>query len=562
MDMNLAIETLREFVENTDNAKVKDAILELHPALCESKDEKIRKKMVEHFKNKTKKTWCNIPVEDIISYLEKQKELPFVKDIMLGYPTIYFYDGERMHFQGNPAMEEKQKKQERIVPEREATDFEIEVHEIIAQARSDKRLADKDVLEQFEKEASCALMWKAEKQLRNTEKQKEQNPVYDEDNYRDVKEKTWNKYLEKNPSSKGFKNIYCNGFSEGYQFGVHEEKPLRWTEHDEAVRKETIACLEKWKSIIPSRDLIDYNNILGWLKSELSIHNEKQKVQKSAEIAPNQFDVTCGMQGLIAAFSAIPTIDEYPKDPVTSRAYSLMTRFEEIIRRGFLSMCGSSTCVNDVIVRETAQECVEVISTEKSEDNPEKSKVPVEPADIYANEIVKWENAHPDWNKDRMRATALHFFKLRQKWSEEDEKQLNWFYRLLDFIGEEFPSTWGQNHKGGKEWLKSLRPQPKHEWSEEEKDKLNSIERLIVNANAHGNNLIGDKEAIDLQHFIRSIVKPTNNLAEWSEEEIVNWLKENFHVSSFDNTKIVTKFSSMDDLIKSFHKRFESLLPF
>lgn len=48
--------------------------------------------------------------------------------------------------------------------------------------------------------------------------------------------------------------------------------------------------------------------------------------------------------------------------------------------------------------------------------------------------------------------------------------------------------------------------------------------------------------------------------AEWSEEEIVNWLKENFYVSSFDNTKIVTKFSSMDDLIKGFHKRFKSLL--
>lgn len=46
------------------------------------------------------------------------------------------------------------------------------------------------------------------------------------------------------------------------------------------------------------------------------------------------------------------------------------------------------------------------------------------------------------------------------EWSDDDEKQLNWFYRLLDFIGKEFPSTWGQNHKGGKEWLKALRPQP------------------------------------------------------------------------------------------------------
>lgn len=63
----------------------------------------------------------------------------------------------------------------------------------------------------------------------------------------------------------------------------------------------------------------------------------------------------------------------------------------------------------------------------------------------------------------------------------------------------------------------------KQEWSEEEKDKLNSIERLIVNANAHGNYLIGDKEAIDLQHFIRSIVKPTTNLAEWSENDKLHY---------------------------------------
>lgn len=56
-------------------------------------------------------------------------------------------------------------------------------------------------------------------------------------------------------------------------------------------------------------------------------------------------------------------------------------------------------------------------------------------------------------------------------------------------------------------------------WSKEEKDKLNSIERLIVNANAHGNSLIGDKEAIELQYFIHSLVKPVTNIAEWSEED-------------------------------------------
>lgn len=37
-------------------------------------DERIRRKMIEHFKSKTKETWCNMPVKSIISYLEKQKE--------------------------------------------------------------------------------------------------------------------------------------------------------------------------------------------------------------------------------------------------------------------------------------------------------------------------------------------------------------------------------------------------------------------------------------------------------------------------------------------------------
>ncbi|MBO7684898.1 MAG: hypothetical protein J6Y20_05020 [Lachnospiraceae bacterium] len=58
------------------------------------------------------------------------------------------------------------------------------------------------------------------------------------------------------------------------------------------------------------------------------------------------------------------------------------------------------------------------------------------------------------------------------EWSDDDEKQLNWFYRLLDFIGKEFPSTWGQNHKGGKEWLKSIRPQPQWKPSKEQMSSL------------------------------------------------------------------------------------------
>ena len=44
----------------------------LAPELKESEDERIRKAMLQHFKNKTKEKWCNIPVKDIISWFEKQ----------------------------------------------------------------------------------------------------------------------------------------------------------------------------------------------------------------------------------------------------------------------------------------------------------------------------------------------------------------------------------------------------------------------------------------------------------------------------------------------------------
>lgn len=48
MDKNLALETLKSFVENTDNVIAKDAILALHPELAESEDERIRKEIINY----------------------------------------------------------------------------------------------------------------------------------------------------------------------------------------------------------------------------------------------------------------------------------------------------------------------------------------------------------------------------------------------------------------------------------------------------------------------------------------------------------------------------------
>lgn len=45
------------------------------------------------------------------TFVEKKKEPPFVKDVNVGYPGHYFYDGNRMYLCSSPALEEKQKEQ-------------------------------------------------------------------------------------------------------------------------------------------------------------------------------------------------------------------------------------------------------------------------------------------------------------------------------------------------------------------------------------------------------------------------------------------------------------------
>ena len=70
--------------------------------------------------------------------------------------------------------------------------------------------------------------------------------------------------------------LFYKGFYEGYQFGIHEEKPHVWTKHDEAVRKEAIACLQQWGNNFPING-VDYSNILHWLKEELSVHTKNEQ---------------------------------------------------------------------------------------------------------------------------------------------------------------------------------------------------------------------------------------------------------------------------------------------
>lgn len=116
----------------------KITLFDLFPELKESEDEKIRKWLIRTLK----------------ALNSSSVEIEGAYEMML--PAI--------------AWLEKQGEKKKIIADRELTDFEIEVHEIITQARSDKRLSDEETLKQFEQEAACALMMKAKKE-------QEQKPV-------------------------------------------------------------------------------------------------------------------------------------------------------------------------------------------------------------------------------------------------------------------------------------------------------------------------------------------------------------------------------------------------
>lgn len=220
-----------EYQKALERARKGLPIDEVFPELKESEDERIRKELIEAIERARVFDIDKEVADRWISYLEKQKE------------------------------------QERIVPEREATDFEIEVHEIIAQARSDKRLADKDVLEQFEKEASCALMWKAEKQLRNAEKQKEQ------------------------------KDVSASTMAPGCWQG--EEKSAEWSDEDEVKLNDVIRLIENSgnvKSIIKH-----YTDFLKALPERFSL----QPKQEWSEEDEKMFNSLCTV--LHGGLSSIPT---------------------------------------------------------------------------------------------------------------------------------------------------------------------------------------------------------------------------------------------------------------
>lgn len=118
-------------------------------------------------------------------------------------------------------------------------------------------------------------------------------------------------------------------------------------------------------------------------------------------------------------------------------------------------------------------------------------------------------------------------FEQKSAWSEEDEHRIN---RISDFIWKNRKGDTDEIYQQEQDvnWLKSLKnkvqPQPKHEWSEEDKKMIGRI-RSIVEKYAFSQSAVdvnGDlceKEYIDTDNWLKSLKDRVRPKQEWSKED-------------------------------------------
>ena len=381
---------------------------EMFPELAESEDEKIRKEIIfllKHYNSEEELT-TEYSIESMIEYLEKQKECSFSN-----FPKSC-----------DDCPKEIQS----------AIDKEFGIN-----GRDDN---DSPLNGYGDWKKGMVLngpaIWGLVKL--GIELQKEQSFVYDGDNYQNAKEEAWNNFFGKNPSLKESKSVYSDGFSEGYQFGIHEEKPHKWTVHDEAVRKEAIACLEEWKSKIPPS--ADYENILFWLKEELPIHNEKQKEQKSRIDA-------CGFPLREEGESACSYLERCLAPDMRNIWYEACSEIKEKQKEQ----------------KPTTVEKLRSISTPAEEN---------------------WFEIQRKWEKEDEQKPA--------EWSEEDDACYELILRELEHYKEYHPDYFSRLIEWFTTRFKSLRPQP--QWNPN-KDQMFALDNAILMF--HNLKRTGDKEGLE-----------------------------------------------------------------
>ena len=386
---------------STESCKaVSEYIDEIIPELRESEDERIRKDIINLiYWLAGNPSLCSRYYRDrydgMLAYLEKQKELPFIKDVVLGLPGLYFYDGERMHFGGNPVMEEN------------PYDFAMSQQEKQKEQKSNIELIQKSwYMEGYhDKEFNCEPKWII--------KTGEGGPRYEE-----------------NP-----------------KYGqIIEQKPVEYLSKDKVYAIMNKLTELSTSELIPlnSDEYKKINEITSDVRSLLDYPIEEKPVVTHGETYHVD---TLGTQQVIAGKMPQKSADWSEED-------------EEIF--------------NNIIEKAKGGHWIEV------------------------NEI--------SWLITRFKSLSPQS---KQEWSEEDEEMLN---SCICSIEESKENRYAYKETDGDTsydreiaWLKSLRSQPKQEWSKEDEKDIAHIIRILDDCCVYGIHDLSKTDHENLVNKLKSI---------------------------------------------------------
>ena len=513
----------------------------------ESEDERIRLKMIEHFKSKTKEKWCNMPVNDIIAWLEKQKEQKH---------TLKFKVGDKVHLEGD---EINILTITGIEEDRYLTDCAYgpilfcaeDIWEIVEQKPTEYLSKRKvyDIMNKLtELSTSDLIPFESEEYVKIHEITSdvcglldypiEQKPVewtkYDKQMLDDVIENC--EYVEKNsPGVKVFKLVeWLNDIP--YRI-ISKTKPAEWKPLPESMEALMYAIEGKWDMIKPtsylSRRLEDlYDGLVNTFNVDetyldnLPRTNYTEKDIEDVKALKNKIDASMEQQ------------------PAEKQDYSGLSDLERAIHRGFL--CAGVENVPVTIIKEAAQECLAQMKPAKW--NPTNEDVDLFNKAITTNtaltpseraklDIIRMKFKHcsgnivkpAEWSKkdtdilNKVESIIEHKSGLP---SEEQNRLVAWLEKIYEHATHDFKFPWATFTKpefdAEIEKAKEDERRKMAEWSEEDNIGWDEAFACITEAEKAARNEEELQNAVTAEKWLKELkvkyyvhpVKP-----EWSDED-------------------------------------------
>ena len=261
-------------------------------------------------------------------------------------------------------------------------------------------------------------------------------------------------------------------------YTLHPE--LRESE-DERIRKWILLQMQEWASHSEpcSEEIRMIDKAIDWL--------EKKKEQKPELCDMGRWDEESYNNGIHHVLHNPEAYGLTKQSSAEKQDYSGLNDLERAIHRGFL--CAGVENVPITIINETAQECLAQMKPAEwsEEDNLgwDEAFACVTRAEKAAKNEEELQNAvtAEKWLKEIKFKYYVH--PVKQEWSEEDEEMIKTLVDFYDSFDED-ESFHNTTYGGIANWLKSLRPQPKVELTELDKNILEAA-IAFVEQNDHFN---------------------------------------------------------------------------